>query len=216
MSWITNPGALNLFRMGMKSMKVDLLIRGGVVVDGTGAPARQADVGVTGGHIVFVGDGSDLQAIHDIDGRGQIVAPGFIDIHTHSDLSLLLDGRGQSKVSQGVTTEVTGNCGFSPFPINPAYMQLHQDLLAGIGDDALALSWTDLQGYRERAETQGIALNIAPLVGHGALRIAAMGVSSAQASSAQLDVMRELLAKQLDQGAFGLSTGLTYVLEHEA
>ncbi len=192
-------------------MKVDLLIRGGTVVDGTGAPARQADVGLSGERIVFVGDAAQLQATRSIDARGQIVAPGFIDIHTHSDLSLLQDGRGQSKISQGVTTEVTGNCGFSPFPINPAYMQLHQDLLAGIGDDAIDLGWTDLQGYRERAETQGIALNIAPLVGHGALRIAAMGVSSAPADAQQLDAMRAMLDKLLEQGAFGMSTGLTYV-----
>lgn len=195
----------------MTDMRVDLLIRGGTVVDGTGAPARRADVGVAGQRIVFLGDGTQVQATQSIDASGQIVAPGFIDIHTHSDLSLLLDGRGQSKVSQGVTTEVTGNCGFSPFPINPAHMQLHQDLLAGIGDDALELSWTDLQGYRERAEAQGIALNIAPLVGHGALRIAAMGVSSAQADAQQLDAMRAMLGKMLEQGAYGMSTGLTYV-----
>jgi N-acyl-D-amino-acid deacylase len=211
MTWIINQAAARPRQMGCEGMKADLLIRGGTVYDGTGAPARQVDVGVSGKHIWFVGDGSQVPATLVIDAGDQVVAPGFIDIHTHSDLSLLLDGRGQSKVSQGVTTEVTGNCGFSPFPINPAHKQLHLDLLAGIGDDALDLSWTDLQGYREVAEGQGIALNIAPLVGHGALRIAAMGVSSAAANAQQLNAMRATLDKLLEQGAFGMSTGLTYV-----
>ncbi len=124
---------------------------------------------------------------------------------------MVYDGRGQSKVHQGVTTEVTGNCGFSPFPINPENMQLHQDLLAGIGDDALELSWVDLEGYRRVAEDRGIAINTAPLVGHGALRIAVMGVASAPANARQLQAMQSLLARMLDQGAFGMSTGLTYV-----
>ena len=192
-------------------MKFDLLIKGGLVYDGTGVPPVQADIGVCGERIVLLGEGSPLDATRIVDASGQVVAPGFIDIHTHSDISLLLDGRGQSKVSQGVTTEVTGNCGFSPFPINPAHLQLHQDLLAGIGDDAQELTWTDVEGYRQIAERQGIAVNIAPLVGHGALRIAAMGVSSAPASAQELATMQALLAQMLDQGAFGMTTGLTYV-----
>ena len=192
-------------------MDLDLLIRGGLVCDGSGAPVHQTDVGVRGQQIIFMGDATHMDAARVVEARGQIVAPGFIDIHTHSDISLLLDGRGESKVSQGVTTEVTGNCGFSPFPINPEHMQLHQDLLAGIGDDALELSWTDLEGYRQVAEQRGIALNVAPLVGHGALRIAAMGVSSAAASALEMATMQTLLVRLLDQGAFGMSTGLTYV-----
>lgn len=192
-------------------MRTELLIRGGLVHDGTGAPPRNADVAVSDRRIVLVGDGAHVDAHQVVDAGGQVVAPGFIDIHTHSDMSLLIDGRGQSKVSQGVTTEVTGNCGFSPFPINPDHLQLHLDLLAGIGDDAQVPDWTDLDGYRRAAESRGIAVNIAPLVGHGALRIAAMGVASGAASAQQLATMQTLLGRMLDQGAFGLSTGLTYV-----
>ncbi len=192
-------------------MQADVLIRGAQLIDGSGAPPRAADVAIRGNAITQVGDCSAVRAGTVIDAHGQVVAPGFIDIHTHSDLSLLLDGRGQSKVSQGVTTEVTGNCGFSPFPINPDHMALHLDLLAGIGDDALALNWIDLEGYRQEAQSRGIALNIAPLVGHGALRIAAMGVDSRAASAVEMASMQSMLDTMLDQGAFGLSTGLTYV-----
>ena len=119
-------------------MQADVLIRGALLVDGTGAPPAAADVALRDGVIACAGDSRGVRANAEIDARGQVVAPGFIDIHTHSDISLLLDGHGQSKVSQGVTTGVTGNCGFSPFPINPQHMQLHLDLLAGIGDDAAA------------------------------------------------------------------------------
>ena len=192
-------------------MATDLLIRGGMVFDGTGAPGHLADVAVDGGQISWMGIAGPPAARRTIDGSGLVVAPGFIDIHTHSDMALLLDGRGQSKVSQGVTTDVTGNCGFSPFPINPEHLQLHLDLLAGIGDDALPVSWIDLEGYRQLALERGIAMNIAPLVGHGALRIAAMGVQTGAASAEQLATMQRLLGQMLDQGAFGLSTGLTYV-----
>lgn len=192
-------------------MQADVLIQGAQLVDGTGRPPRAADVAFRDGMITLVGDGGPVRADTVIDARGQVVAPGFIDIHTHSDISLLLDGRGQSKVSQGVTTEVTGNCGFSPFPINPDHMQLHLDLLAGIGDDAMEIGWTDVDGYRQEAERRGIAPNIAPLVGHGALRIAAMGVHGGPATAGQMARMQSLLGTMLDQGAFGLTTGLTYV-----
>jgi N-acyl-D-amino-acid deacylase len=174
-------------------MTSDLLIKGGMLHDGTGAPGRPADLLVTGQRITQIGDTAKVAAARTIDASGQIVAPGFIDIHTHSDMSLLLDGRGQSKASQGVTTEVTGNCGFSPFPINPQHLQLHADLLAGIGDDPMEIGWTDLEGYRAVAQRQGIAVNIVPLVGHGALRIAAMGVAPRPADARELAHMQQML-----------------------
>lgn len=138
------------------------------------------------------------------------MAPGFIDVHTHSDVSLLLDGRAQSKVHQGVTSEVTGNCGFSPFPFVSERLADHLDLLAGIGDDPITPTWCDVDGYAATLEQSGIAVNVVPLVGHGQLRIAALGMVE-HPSAHGLDAMRTLLAELLDQGAFGLSTGLTYV-----
>jgi N-acyl-D-amino-acid deacylase len=146
-----------------------------------------------------------------VDARGFVLAPGFIDMHTHSDVSLLLDGRGQSKLHQGVTTEVIGNCSFSAFPIARERRPLHRDHLARIGDDPIDPDWTDMDGYAQRLESQGTALNVAPLVGHGTLRVAAMGIEDRPPTDAELATMERLAAVAIEQGAFGLSTGLTHV-----
>ena len=182
----------------------------GQVYDGLGNPPQQLHIGIKDGFITYFGS-NEIDATRKIDATGLAVAPGFIDVHTHSDLSLYLDGRGESKAFQGVTTEVTGNCSFSPFPINPTYQKQHSDFLAGIGDDSVEIPWVDLDGYRSHLESQGIAINIAPLVGHGTLRIAAMGLKEGDASRDELERMKSLLHLMLTQGAFGMSTGLTYV-----
>jgi N-acyl-D-amino-acid deacylase len=182
----------------------------GQVYDGRGNVPKSLSIGIQNGIISYMGENSVKGRIH-IDATRYAVAPGFIDVHTHSDISLLLDGRGESKIHQGVTTEVTGNCSFSAFPINSDFRQEHSDFLAGIGDDHIALAWDDLNGYREVMERSGIAINIAPLVGHGTLRIAAMGLKEGIANAADLARMAELLTQMLEQGAFGMSTGLTYV-----
>ena len=192
-------------------MNVDILIKGGTVVDGTGAPARLAEVAVAGGHIVGVGSRLDVVATETIDATGCVVSPGFVDIHTHSDVSLLHDPRGESKLLQGVTTEVIGNCSFSPFPINPQRLELHSDHLARIGDDPIIPTWTDLTGYAAELERRGIALNVAPLLGHGTLRVATMGVDDRPPTPSELDRMLLLADEAFAQGAFGFSTGLTHV-----
>lgn len=195
-------------------MNADLLLRGATVVDGTGAEPFVADVAVTGDRIVAVGDLIDVRAARVIDLQGRVVCPGFIDIHTHSDVSLLLDPAGESKVLQGVTTEVTGNCGFSAFPFSADHLDLHVDHLARIGDDPLEpadLTWHDLDGYAARLEENPPALNVATLVGHGTVRVAVMGVDQRRATGDELEQMRRLVAQSLDQGAFGMSTGLTHI-----
>ncbi len=191
---------------------MDLLFRGATVVDGTGAPARRADVAVRDGRIAAVGAvPDDVPAQRIVDAAGLMLAPGFIDAHTHSDVSLLLDGRGQSKVHQGVTTDVIGNCSFSAFPIASERRTLHRDHLARIGDEPILPDWADLAGYAERLEQPGIALNVAPLLGHGTLRVAAMGVEDRPPTESELAAMERLVAEAMEQGALGLSTGLTHV-----
>lgn len=189
----------------------DLIVRDATVIDGTGADPTRVDVGVRNGCIVAVGEiGADIVAARTIEGAGRVLCPGFIDIHTHSDLTLIEDGRGESKLLQGVTTEVVGNCSFSAFPIEPARLELHADHLAR-ATAAITPWWTDLDGYAAAAHEQGLALNIAPLVGHGTLRVAALGVDQRDATAAELTRMQHDLTVALEQGAFGMSTGLTHV-----
>jgi len=185
----------------------------GLIYDGTGAKPFTGYVGVTGEVITYIGK-------EKITGKQNIEAPaisaGFIDIHTHSDLSMAIDGRCESKLFQGVTTDVSGNCAFGPVPINRERMAEHTAHLQGMdftggGYQESDISWSDLDGYRATLEKRGIAQNNAPLVGHGNLRIAAMGLKEGGAKGADLAKMEELLERELAQGAFGMSTGLTYL-----
>ena len=150
-------------------MSIDLLIKNGTIVDGTGRLRYDADLGISGGKIEAIGLLEDAEANRVIDASGLIVAPGFIDMHSHSDVTLLDDPGGESKVHQGVTTEVVGNCGFSPFPIGPNGPE-------GASDPDMASeypwTWTDLDGWAGTLETNGISVNVAPQVGHSAVRAA--------------------------------------------
>ena len=192
-------------------MAVDILLRGGIIVDGTGAPGYVGDVAVAGGRIVGVGERLDVDEGRVIHVSGLVVAPGFIDIHTHSDLTALRDPACESKIRQGVTTDVTGNCGSSPFPIALERIDAHLDHLGGRGFGGLELSWTDVDGYAQVVDRRPTALNLAPLVGHGTLRTAGMGLDRRPPTADELATMQRLLGEQLEQGAFGFSTGLTLV-----
>ena len=172
---------------------LDLLITGGTVVDGTGEPGRPADVGIRGGRIAFVGDaaqGAGMGAARTIDAAGCVVAPGFIDVHTHADFTLESQPTAQSYLRQGVTTVVTGNCGNSAFPA-PAF---------GV----------DFAAYAARVAAVEPAVHVAALVGHAALRTAVVGADRRPASAAEVAEMGALLDAAARQGAFGLSTGLIY------
>ena len=192
---------------------MDLILRAGTVIDGSGSPGRRADVGIAAGRIVAIEPDLGSGADRIVDCHSLVVTPGFIDIHTHSDLTALRDPACESKVRQGVTTDVTGNCGSSPYPIAPSFRDAHLDFLRGrgIGENGLELTWNDIDGYSDVAARRGLAFNLAPLVGHGTLRTASMGLDQRAPTPDELATMQRLLDELLNQGAFGFSTGLTLV-----
>jgi N-acyl-D-amino-acid deacylase len=193
-------------------MDVDLVIRGGRVVDGTGAPATPADVALAGDRIVAVGTLDELPAARAIDADGLLVCPGFIDMHTHSDLRLLSEPSHEAKVCQGVTLELLGHDGLSYAPVTDAVLdQLHVQLAAWNGDPAgFDWDWRSVGEYLARLDRDGLAVNAAYLAPHGTIRMCAMGSDARPPTSAELGRMRELLGVALDEGAFGLSAGLQY------
>ena len=191
----------------MNSIGFDLLISGGSLIDGTGAPLRQADVGVRGERIVAVGDLGQHEAQRRVDASGLFVTPGFIDIHAHSELTLLVDPRAASKVRQGITSEVSGQCSLSAAPLLGQARDESRIWAARLG---LEPDWTSLEDYFQSLEGQGMALNFGTLTGHGNLRNAAMGSAARPPTGAELGAMARMLAQSLEEGALGLSSGLFY------
>jgi N-acyl-D-amino-acid deacylase len=185
----------------------DLLIRGGTVIDGTGAPAQRADVGVRHGRIAAVGDLAGQRAGTVVDADGRTVSPGFIDIHTHSDFNLPVNPVAAGKLVQGVTTEVTGNCGFSPAPVVPERETIFRENVSFV-DSGLAYDWRIFDEFLERLPPLGP--NMAPLVGHTTVRCGAMGVEDHAPTPAELEHMQALVEEAMQAGAFGFSTGLIY------
>lgn len=188
-------------------------LRGGLITDGTGATPFVGDVCIHGGKIsaVVAGGAKGEPSGEVLDCAGLMITPGFIDVHTHSDVSFLLDASSESKVLQGVTTEVIGNCGFSPFPVHPRRRADLERFLCGLGFPRVDTSWVDFDGYASVLAECRPVMNLAPLVGHGALRIAVLGNEDRPITSGELDGLMMSLRDSLRQGAFGLSTGLTYV-----
>ena len=186
-------------------MKFDLLIKNGTVLDGTGAEAIRADIGISGERITAVGDLSKAETKQTIDATGQIVCPGFIDVHSHSDAYLLIEPRASSKVFQGITTEVCGNCGASAAP--------------RLGDAKLPSDWQDkpfpgmwrtVSEYRKIFDQVKPAVNEALLIGHNTLHRGICGYEPRGATPDELKEMCRALEQALDEGGCGLSTGLIY------
>lgn len=177
----------------------DLLIRNGRVIDGSGAPWFRADVGVRDGHIAAIGNLRDQTAKEEIDAHGQIIAPGFIDMHSHSDLALLRDGRGLSKIHQGVTTEIIGE-GVS---VAPRHAEDHD------GNYGITPDWTTLDGYFARLQKSGTSGNVMSYISAGQLRNYVMGEGAQRrATPAELEQMKALLAQGMKEGAAGLVMAL--------
>ena len=187
----------------------DIIIRGGTVIDGTGKPGYRADVAVRDGRITAIGDLGDAAAAKVLDAAGLAVAPGFIDAHAHSDTSFLRDSSGASKLYQGVTTEVSGQCGSSPFPALPERMKNTSADLAESKDDWYCGSFDQ---FVTRFENSGckMAVNQAMLVGHGSLRAGTIGYEDRRVTPGELEQMKALLRRDLEAGAWGMSLGLEY------
>jgi N-acyl-D-amino-acid deacylase len=189
---------------------LDRTLLGGLVVDGTGARGYRADVGIRRGRIEAIGDLAAAPAGERIDARGRVVCPGFIDMHSHSDLSLLLCPTGDSKIHQGVTTEVVGNCGLSPAPLTEAGADTVRSIHGSFGTfvQDLGWRWRSYGEFVDRLGSGGLGLHVAPLVGHVTLRASVMGCEQRPPSATELEAMQGLLRSAMRDGCFGLSTGL--------
>ena len=190
-------------------MTFDLLLRGGQVIDGSGTPAVRADVAVRDGQIVEVGEiVGDATTTLDIDGL--VIAPGFIDMHTHSDLVQLADPTHDAKACQGVTLEVIGQDGLSLAPADEVVETELRSALAGWnGDPDYPRGWRSVADYLARFDA-GVPTNVAFLVGHGTIRMLVMGADDRAPTADELRQMQDLVRQALAEGAFGLSAGLTY------
>ena len=196
----------------------DLIIRGGRVVDGSGRAAFAADVGINSGRIAAIGAlGGDARTI--VDARNRIVAPGFIDPHTHFDVQLLWDGAARPAIEHGVTTVVPGNCSLSLAPLKASdrrtlvgMFQQIEELPPAAFTEAFEWSWEGFGGYVD-ALKRNLSINVAPLVGHSVIRLWVMGAASQQrsASAGEIAAMQDLLRECLDAGAIGLSTSFVDV-----
>jgi N-acyl-D-amino-acid deacylase len=195
--------------MAVFPQHADVLITGGMVVDGSDRPPRPADVAVVADRILAVGKLPTWTGERVLEAGGLVVAPGFIDMHTHSDLSLLIDPRAESKIRQGVTTEVIGQCGSSPAPCP---RERTERIRASFGSWGQAADWRwgSFGEYLAVLRERKPSVNVAPMVGHGMLRVVAMGEEGRAPTESELEEMRRLARTAMEEGAFGMSTGLVY------
>ncbi|HLV88283.1 MAG TPA: D-aminoacylase [Candidatus Sulfotelmatobacter sp.] len=185
----------------------DFVIANGRIVDGTGAPWFVGDIGITGDRIVALGDLHKSSAKRRVDATGMVVAPGFIDVQGQSEFNLLIDNRAASKITQGVTTEITGE-GSSIAPIND---RMIEDLVPEAKKYGVTVDWRSLDEYLRHLERAKPAINLGTFVGAGGLRDYVVGKDNRAASPAELEQMRRLVAQAMEQGAFGISSALQYV-----
>ena len=188
-------------------MSVDIAIENGLVVDGTGNPGYRANVALRNDRISVITRSDIGNARHVIDAKGFVVSPGFIDVHSHSDLTLLAGANAESKIRQGVTTEVIGNCGESAAPLEGEAVGVTQAKASKYG---LKVTWSSLAEYMRSLEQHGVVLNVACLIGQGTVRTSVMGFANRIPTGREMNRMKELVAKCMQEGAFGISSGLFY------
>ena len=192
-------------------MDLDIKITSGIVYDGSGSEPFVADVGIRGDAIVAVGDLSSAGAAMRIDASGKAVTPGFIDVHTHSDASFLIDPLADSKLRQGVTLELMGNCGMSfCAPLRGESRKQLEERLGRGGEGTFEVTWTSFGGYLDALSERGSCINISAQVGHGTVRSAVMGMENRGPTIDELAEIVSLTAEALDSGAMGVATGLWY------
>jgi len=184
----------------------DVVIRGGTVYDGTGAPGRRADVGIRGDRIAGVGDLSGIPATTTIDAAGLAVAPGFINMLSWSTESLLVDGRSQGELREGVTTQIFGE-GSSMGPLTP---EMKRRAIEQMGDLKYSITWTSLSEYLKQLEEQGVSQNVASFIGATTIREHVMGLEDKRPTPAQLEEMRALVRDEMEAGALGIGSSLIY------
>ncbi|BCW99667.1 MAG: aminoacylase [Armatimonadota bacterium] len=186
---------------------MDIILSGGVIVDGTGRPGFQGDVRVSGDSIAWVGEGS-REGAETVDVSGHVVCPGFVDFHAHTDMTALVNPTVESKLAQGVTLEVNGNCGFSDAPIlNEEARERARRAFERLGSE---LSWSHFGEMLDVLERSGVAVNVCSLVGHANVRREVVGSEDRPATPDELKRMSGLVSRAMDEGAVGLSSGLIY------
>ncbi len=189
---------------------VDKIFKNGEVIDGSGKARYKADLAVKGDTIAAIGDLKDMQAPQIIDISGKVITPGFIDMHSHTDMQIAYIPEADSLLHQGITTAVTGHCGESPVPVT----DLNRDYFRNPDEiKDIDLPWEQLdtmKGFLSFLEEIGTSLNITPVVGQGAIRSAVVGFSAERPTEDQIDDMQKLVEQAMDEGAIGISTGLIY------
>lgn len=185
----------------------DILIKNGTLVDGIKNESYKADIGIVGERIKRIGDLRGAEGKKVIDATDRVVSPGFIDIHTHTDIEILINRKAESKIRQGVTTELGGNCGTSEFPMKQPFPDYEKRLAE---EANITVDWTDLKGFHAAIASKGSAVNHATLLGQGTLRSNVMGDDQREPTTEEMEQMKKLVADAMEQGAFGLSTGLEY------
>lgn len=197
------------FSLGLKlSTHFSIIIKNGTIADGTGASLFKADIGISRDKIDYIGDLSASSADLIIDAKGKIISPGFIDIHTHTDTHLLINPSADSKLRQGVTTEIGGNCGGSAFPLDDEdFADYAVSLKEKYSIDA---PWHSMNEFYDLLEKRKTAINFASFVGNGNIRAIAVGRNDVRPTPEQMNKMKKILEEHLQNGCMGLSSGLEY------
>lgn len=192
---------------------LDVLIQNAEIIDGTKAPRYKGDIAIEGEQIVAIGPQAGVAAQTVIDAAGRVVVPGFIDMHSHADLTLLAAPEGESLVHQGITTVVTGQCGLSPAPLNSKNKRETLRAINTLGAPTASIPWDEMSSFSaflDYLQQLKPAVNVVPLVGQGMISAAVLGYSAASPSGDQIKQMQRLVHDAMDSGAFGISTGLIY------